>query len=221
MAVRIGRDGGGTSVLAERARSEGARSTRALEATPFHPVARWEKKWVGENRVRSEAQPSHPTMRRGHPSRDWRRAWKKVCLSGYQIVLAVSLLSLVACAGPGPLLKSNAKFQLQGQETAKLEVIICQQKAEAAGLKPGTGGRSGNMATGAGLGLISGAAAGASSGLIGGLPGVTIGAAVGGALGVIIGSAGGAYKPLDPDPVYADAVVRCLREKGYEVSGWQ
>jgi hypothetical protein len=43
MAVRMGRDGGETSVLAERARSEGARSTRALEVTPFHPVTRWGK----------------------------------------------------------------------------------------------------------------------------------------------------------------------------------
>ena len=146
---------------------------------------------------------------------------KKIRLSVYQIVLAVSVLSLAACAGSGPLLKSNAKLQLQGREMAKLEVIICQQKAEAAGLKPGTGGRSGNMATGAGLGLLSGAAIGASSGIIGGLPGVTIGAAVGGALGVIIGSVGGAYRPLEPDPPYADAVVRCLIEKGYDVSGWQ
>ena len=40
--------------------------------------------------------------------------------------------------------------------------------------------------------------------------GVTIGAAAGGALGVIIGSVGGAYKPLEPDPPYADAVVRML-----------
>ncbi|MEI8014980.1 MAG: hypothetical protein WCH20_09100 [Nitrospira sp.] len=137
------------------------------------------------------------------------------------VVIAGLVFSLAACAGSGPLLKSNAKLQLQGRETAKLEVIICQQKAEAAGLKPGTGGRSGNMATGAGLGLLSGAAVGASSGLIGGVPGVMIGAAVGGALGVIIGSVGGAYKPLDPDPAYADAVVKCLSEKGYEVTGWQ
>ncbi|TKB53572.1 MAG: hypothetical protein E8D50_07690 [Nitrospira sp.] len=124
------------------------------------------------------------------------------------VVTAGLILSLAACAGPGPLLKSNARLQMQGREMAKFEVIICQQKAEAAGLKPGTGGRSGNMATGAGLGLISGAAIGASSGIIGGLPGVTIGAAVGGALGVIIGSVGGAYRPLDPDPAYADAVLR-------------
>jgi ABC-type dipeptide/oligopeptide/nickel transport system permease subunit len=167
--------------------------------------------------ARSEAQPSHPTMRRRCPSRDWRGAWKKVC----QIILAVSLLSVVACAGPEPMLRSNAKVQLQGREAAKLEVAACQHKAEAAGLKPGTGSRSGNVAAGAGLGLISGAAVGASTGLIGGVAGVTIGAAVGGALGVIIGSVGGAYRPLEPDPPYADAVVRCLIEKGYDVTGWQ
>jgi len=171
--------------------------------------------------ARSEAQPSHPTMRRGYPSSDWGGAWKKVCLSVYQIVLAVSLLSVVACAGPEPMLRPNAKFQLQGKEAAKLDVAACQQKTEAAGLKPGTGNSSGNVTTGAVLGLISGAAVGASSGLIGGVPGVTIGAAVGGALGVIIGSVAGAYRPLNPDPPYADAVVRCLIEKGYDVSGWQ
>jgi hypothetical protein len=142
-------------------------------------------------------------------------------MSVYQLVLAVSVLSVVACAGPEPMLRSNAKVQLQGREAAKLDVAACLHKAEAAGLKPGTGSRSGNVAAGAGLGLISGAAVGASSGIIGGLPGVTIGAAVGGALGVIIGSVGGAYRPLDPDPPYGDAVVRCLIEKGYDVSGWQ
>ena len=138
------------------------------------------------------------------------------------IVISGLVLSIVACAGgPEPLLRSNAKFQLQGREAAKLEVIICQQKAEAAGLKPGTESRSGNVAAGAGLGLISGAAVGASAGLIGGAGGVAIGAAAGATLGAIIGSVGGAYRPLKPDPPYADAVVRCLTEKGYDVSGWQ
>jgi outer membrane lipoprotein SlyB len=139
----------------------------------------------------------------------------------HSVVVLVMYLSLVACAGPEPILRSNAKFQLHGREAAKLEVIMCQQKAEAAGLKPGTPSRSGNVAAGAGLGLISGAAVGASTGLIGGVAGVTIGAAVGGAIGVIIGSVGGAYRPLDPDPPYGDAAVRCLIEKGYDVSGWQ
>jgi len=119
------------------------------------------------------------------------------------------------------MLRANAKLQLQGREAAKLDVADCQKKAEAAGLKPGTSNRSGNVAAGAGLGLIAGAAVGATSGLVGGVPGVTIGAAVGATLGVIIGSVGGAYRPLDPDPPYGDAVVRCLFDKGYDVSGWQ
>jgi len=72
MAVKDGWDGGGTSVLAERARSEGARSTRALEVAPFHPVTRRGGKWVSEKGPRSEAQPSHPTIRRRFASCDWR-----------------------------------------------------------------------------------------------------------------------------------------------------
>jgi hypothetical protein len=64
----MGRDGGGASVLAERARSEGARPTRALEVTPFHLVTRWGKTWVSENGTRSEAQPSHPTIGGDLPS---------------------------------------------------------------------------------------------------------------------------------------------------------
>ena len=137
------------------------------------------------------------------------------------VVVSGLVLCLAACAGPEPMLRSNAKLQLQGREAAKLDVAACQKKADAAGLKPGTGSRSGNVAAGAGLGLISGAAVGASAGLIGGVGGVAIGAAAGAALGVIIGLVGGAYRPLDPDPPYGDAVVRCLIEKGYDVSGWQ
>jgi len=138
-----------------------------------------------------------------------------------RLIIAGIACGLIACAGPEPLLRSNAKLQLHGREAAELEVAVCQKKAEVAGLKPGTGSRSGNVAAGAGLGLISGAAVGASSGLIGGVTGVVIGTAVGSVLGVVIGSVGGAYRPLEPDPPYADAVVRCLIEKGYDVSGWQ
>jgi hypothetical protein len=131
------------------------------------------------------------------------------------------VMGVAACAGPEPMLRSNAKVLLEGREASKLDVAACQQKAEAAGLQPGTTGRSGNMLTGATIGLIIGAGVGASSGTIGGATGVAIGAAAGGGLGLILGLAGGAYRPLEPDPPYADAVVRCLIERGYEVTGWQ
>jgi phage tail tape-measure protein len=168
--------------------------------------------------ARSRAHPHHLAMKSAIPVRknegEGLRKFRAAVIAGL-------ILSLAACAGPEPMLRSNAKFQLQGREAAKVDVAACQQKAEAAGLKPGTGSRSGNVAAGAGLGLISGAAVGASAGLIGGVAGVTIGAAAGGALGVIIGSVGGAYRPLDPDPPYGDSVVRCLLDKGYDVTGWQ
>ena len=135
-------------------------------------------------------------------------------------LICILVLGLVACAGPEPLLRSNPHLQLQGSEVAKADVDACQDKAEAAGLKSGTS-RGANAAAGGTLGLVAGAAVGAVGGIIGGVTGIAIGAAVGAGLGLIIGVTGGSYKPLEPDSPYADAVVRCLIEKGYEVQGWQ
>ena len=151
-----------------------------------------------------------------------RQLWETSRGFFWKSMTAVTIVSLVACAGvPEPILRSNAKVQLQGREASKLDVAMCQQKAEAAGLQPGTGSRSGNMAAGAALGLVAGGAVGASSGLIGGATGVAIGAAAGAGLGLLIGLVGGAYKPLEPDEAYANVVLKCLFEKGYEVTGWE
>jgi hypothetical protein len=137
------------------------------------------------------------------------------------MVAAVLLCALAGCSTPEPTLRPNAKVLLHGRDAARLDVEACRHKAELAGLQAGTASRSGNMAAGAALGVVAGAAVGASTGLIGGPTGVAIGAAAGGGLGLIIGLVGGAYKPLDPDPPYADMVVRCLIEKGYDVTGWE
>ncbi|WP_455379176.1 hypothetical protein [Petrachloros mirabilis] len=137
-------------------------------------------------------------------------------------LLVVSVaFGLAACSTPEPMLRPNAKLQLKGRDAAQLDVDTCRYKAEDAGLKPDTASRSGNMASGAVIGVVGGAAVGASTGLIGGGAGVAIGAAAGAGLGLIIGLVGGGYKPLDPDPAYADFVVRCLTEKGYDVQGWK
>lgn len=129
------------------------------------------------------------------------------------------LVSLAACAGPEPLLRSNKHLQLYGKQMGQQDIEVCQRKVEEAGLQPGVH-RSGNAAAGGAQGLILGGAIGASAGLIGGAAGVAIGAAAGGGLGLMIGLVGGAYKPLVPAQPYSDAMVRCLTEKGYEVSGW-
>jgi hypothetical protein len=138
-----------------------------------------------------------------------------------QAVVVLLLASLVtACLAPEPMLRSNKKLQLYGREAAQQEVNACREKTEQAGLTPGVH-QSGNAATGALLGSLLGSAVGASAGIIGGLPGVTIGAAAGGGLGLIIGLFGGTFKPLVPDPPYVEAFERCMKEKGYEVNGWQ
>ena len=135
-------------------------------------------------------------------------------------VVVLLLISLGACAAPGPVLRSNKHLQLNGKEGAEQDIAACQDKADRTGLKSGVN-RTGSIASGGVLGLIIGAAGGASAGLIGGGVGVAIGAAAGGGLGLIAGLAGGAYRPVDPDPAYADSVVQCLIGKGYDVSGWE
>lgn len=130
------------------------------------------------------------------------------------------LLTVTACAGPQPILRSNKQLHLHGRQVAQRAIESCHKQVERTGLRPGVY-QSANAASGAVLGLTLGGAVGASAGIIGGLPGVTIGAAAGSGLGLLIGVLGGTFKPLEPEPPYADAVESCLKEKGYEVSGWE
>jgi hypothetical protein len=135
------------------------------------------------------------------------------------LIVTAILISLAACAGPAPLLRSNKHLQLYGKQMAKQDIEACQRQTEEAGFHPGVH-RSGNAVAGAGLGATLGGAIGASAGLIGGVAGVAVGAAAGGGLGLILGLVGGAYKPLVPDAPYSDAMIHCLTQKGYEISGW-
>ncbi len=136
------------------------------------------------------------------------------------VVLCVLVLTLSACAGPEPLLKSNKQLQLYGREKARQEIGVCRRKVETTGVDTGVN-QTGNAATGAVLGMTLGGAVGASAGVIGGFPGIAIGAASGAGLGLVVGLVGGTFKPLVPDPPYAEAVAKCLGEKGYEVVGWE
>lgn len=141
------------------------------------------------------------------------RSWRR-------LVVYAALISLAACSGPQPILRSNKQLHLYGRQMAQQEVESCRKKVERTGLQSGVH-QSANAATGAVLGLTLGGAVGASAGVMGGLPGVTIGAAAGSGLGFLVGLLGGTFKPLEPDPPYADAVTSCLKEKGYEVKGWE
>jgi hypothetical protein len=137
-----------------------------------------------------------------------------------RLIGIILLLTVTACSGPQPILRSNKQLHVYGKEMAQQEIEVCKAKVEKDGVRPGVH-QSANAATGAVLGLTLGGAAGASAGIVGGLPGIAIGAAAGSALGLTVGLLGGTFKPLEPDPPYADAVTKCLKEKGYDVSGWE
>jgi uncharacterized protein YcfJ len=129
-------------------------------------------------------------------------------------------IGLAACAGPDPILRSNNRLLLYGRDAAEQEIEACREKTSRAGVSHGTS-RTSNAATGGTLGLVVGAAVGASTGLVGGPTGVAIGAAAGAAVGGMLGFIAGTYKPLNPDPAFTASMERCLKEKGYEVSGWE
>ena len=140
--------------------------------------------------------------------------------SPQRLIAMLLLLAVSACTGPQPTLRSNKQLHMYGRQVAQQEIASCQQRAEQSGLRHGTN-QSTNAATGAVLGLTLGGAVGASAGVVGGLPGIAIGAAAGSGLGFIVGRLGGTFKPLEPDSPYADAVTKCLKDKGYEVRGWE
>ena len=143
---------------------------------------------------------------------------KKAHVPAISVVVLASLL--MSCAAPEPVLRSNKQLLFYGKQKAEFEVDMCRRRAERNGLQPGAY-QSENAATGAVLGITLGGAVGASAGTWAGLAGVAIGAAAGAGLGLIVGLTGGTFKPLVPDPPYADAVTKCLQEKGYDVSGWE
>lgn len=138
----------------------------------------------------------------------------------WRSALAVLLiLTLVACATPRPVLYPNAHLQQVGQEAAKHDIAECEQMAKDAGASPGSG-KAGEVATGTAVGAGVGAAGGAVGGAIGG--GAGIGAAIGAASGAVIGFLSTIFRGRRaPSATYTNFVDRCLRERGYEPTGWQ
>lgn len=132
------------------------------------------------------------------------------------LVLAAAA-ALAGCARTqSPVLYPNAHLQQVGQEQANRDIEACRELASqnvpsAAGkeiAKDAAAGATGGVAVGAVAGAVTGHGAGR---------GAAVGAATGGTAGAVHGTA----KQVEPSHVYKNFVNRCLREKGYEVIGWQ
>ena len=139
----------------------------------------------------------------------------KKSLSG--LVAAVIALALVGCAAQRPVLYPNAKLKQVGEASARRDVDDCIRQAEDFGARHGGSEKAVRQGgSGAVIGGVTGAVAGAvGRGNVG--ERAVQGAAVGGA------AAGthGAIHSDEPGALHKNFVQRCLRDRGYEVIGWQ
>jgi len=139
---------------------------------------------------------------------------KKVTL---RLAATLIAIALAGCAAQRPVLYPNAKFKQVGEPAAKRDVDDCIRQAEEFGARHGGGERAARQGgAGAAIGGVTGAVAGAvGRGNVG--ERAVQGAAVGGA-----GAAThGAIHSGEPGDLHRNFVSRCLRERGYEVIGWQ
>lgn len=131
--------------------------------------------------------------------------------------MALGLWLLVSgCATKRPLLYPNEQLRRVGLGTAEQDVEACFRLARQYGLRPrGVSRVAGQGVVGAVGGAITGAAVGAVTGSAG--RSAAVGAAGAGSGGLVLGL----FRMREPDPAFKAFVERSLREKGYEVIGWQ
>lgn len=130
-------------------------------------------------------------------------------------LVAVAALIVSGCAAERPVLYPNPHFQQIGATAAQSDVDQCLALARSSGVRATAGGPdTGDVAVNTG----SAAASGAARGAIHGDPGR---AAASGAAGAAAGSIFRGFARPKVSQAHRRFVERCLREKGYQVTGWQ
>lgn len=139
-----------------------------------------------------------------------------ISLRGAGGIGLAALLAGCASGPPKPVFYPNTHLQNVGQAQADREIAECKQLAHTSGVAEKKSGEVGKKAaTGAAVG---GASAGAW-GLVSGNAGQR--ALAGAAAGAAAGTVRGGVQKTETSPVFRNFVNRCLKERGYEVIGWQ
>jgi len=126
------------------------------------------------------------------------------------LIVIVVCFQLTGCASPKPVLYPNAHLESVGQVQADQDIAECQEIAEQYTSSSNTGKNiAKNTAIGAGAGAAGGAVAGAISG-----------SAAGAAAGATIGLIRSLIRGNEPNYTFQNFVDSCLRDRGYESSGW-
>lgn len=137
--------------------------------------------------------------------------------------LAIGLVAFAGgCASPRPVLYPNAAYERAGQSQVERDIAFCMDRAKAfLGQSSGVmDPRVKQVTTQTARGAVAGAAVGAVAGAVSGDAGQ--GAKIGAATGATGGFLSGLFRSGSRvDPVYANFVERCLRDKGYEPIGWR
>jgi hypothetical protein len=137
--------------------------------------------------------------------------------AGALVAVIGGLLLLSACGPKRPVFYPNDHLKAVGSTQARADADQCMAEARQYGVKNDAGKTVGKKAV---KGAAVGAAASAVvSAVLGGNVGRAAGAGAAG--GAAVGAVGGAFDSDEPDATFKNFVNRCLREKGYEVIGWQ
>lgn len=143
-------------------------------------------------------------------------------------LLASIVLSaaLVGCSATGPqsisarpVLYPNPTFKQVGEAKARAEADACMAQAQAAGLTPDE--KNNEAARRAGQGAATGGVAAAVGALVTGrgLDGAVRSGVAGAAVGGSAGAVSGALHEK-PSSLFRNYVQRCMRDKGFDVMGW-
>jgi len=134
------------------------------------------------------------------------------------VVLTIVALGAGCAHSQGPVLYPNAKLKEAGKAQADAEISACRSLADD--YVSSGGARAKEIGKDTAVGGVGGAAIGAVAGAVSG-GGAGRGAAIGAATGATAGAVHGTVKSGGPSPIYKGFVDRCLRERGYEVIGWE
>jgi hypothetical protein len=132
--------------------------------------------------------------------------------------LLAATLFLGACASSpkGPVFYPNAHMRNVGQAQAQRDTRACMALANEYGVATT---KDGQIAKRAGQGGVLGGIGGGAWGLFRG--DAVERAAAGATAGAATGAAKGAFDSTELNPTYKSFVNRCLRERGYDVIGWE
>jgi len=132
-------------------------------------------------------------------------------------LILLAALSAAACASSKrPVLYPNSHLQTVGQAQAQRDIDYCMQFAASSGVSRH---KDGEIAKKTVTGSAMGAAGAGTAALVLGRDAdhILAGAAGGAAAGMVKGG----IDSTDMNPTFQRFVGRCLRERGYEVIGWE